>query len=58
LQGSGVRCAWEFALRRSAQLFGSQGEPFVLRAGATDPSIMAARFLLSLLLAGFETPVC
>jgi hypothetical protein len=55
LQGSGVRCAWEFALRRSAQLFGSQGEPFVLRAGATDPSIMAAR-PFSLLLAGFETP--
>jgi hypothetical protein len=40
LQGAGARCAWEFALRRSAQLFGSQGEPFVLREGATDPSIM------------------
>ena len=42
-EGSGVRCAWEFAQRRAATLFGAYGEPFTLRAGATDPSVLEAR---------------
>ena len=42
-ENAGVRAAWEFAQRRSAQLYGSHGAPFTLRDGATDPSVLADR---------------
>lgn len=42
-EGAGVRVAWEFAQRRSAQLYGKHGAPFVLREGATDPSVLEDR---------------